>query len=401
MFRTKPHFETRDRIGGSPLKILFALPGLHRVARGAEVAFEEVARRIARRPGFEVTLIGSGPSRRDEPYRYVQSPCIARERFEKFPSIPCLRDHYAYEELTFAPGLIRAFSPMDFDVTVTCAYPYTNWALRLRRRNGWPRHVFVTQNSDWMIRLQNSEYKHFGCDGLVCINPEYYQRHRDHWPSALIPNGVDPKIFHPGMGDRQKLGLPADKPVVLMASALSSHKRVLEGIRAVSLLNHVYLVVAGEGEQRADVSALGNRLLPGRFRLIALPHSDMPALYRSANAFLHMSQQEPFGIVYTEALASGLPIVAHDRELTRWMLEDHAVLVDTSDLRAVADGLVSAMNLCGEENIRARHEMAQRRFSWESISEQYCLFFEKVAGVKSTHLEETHSKENRSEESAA
>jgi glycosyltransferase involved in cell wall biosynthesis len=389
MFRTKINFETPDRTGGTPLKILFALPGLHQVARGAEVAFEEVARRIATRPGFEVTLIGSGPRRRDEPYRYVQSPCIARERFEKFPSIPYLRDHYAYEELSFAPGLIRAFSPAQFDITVTCAYPYTNWALRSRRRNGWPRHVFVTQNSDWMIRLRNSEYKHFGCDGLICINPEYYQRHHDHWPSVLIPNGVDPKIFRPGLADRQKFGLPADKPVVLMASALSSHKRVLEGIRAVPLLEDAYLVVAGEGEQRADVLALGNRLLPDRFRLVSLQHADMPGLYRSANVFLHMSQEEPFGIVYIEALASGLPIVAHDRDLTRWILEDQAVLVDTSDQRAVADGLVRAMNQCGEGDIRARHETAQRRFSWESISEQYCLFFEKIAGVKSTSSEES------------
>ena len=232
------------------MKILFALPGLHRVVRGAEVAFEEISRHIARSPGFEVTLIGSGPRRPHEPYRYIQSACIVRERFEKFPSIPYLRDHYGYEELSFAPGLLRAFSPAHFDVTVTCGYPYTNWILRSRRRNRWPRHVFVTQNSDWMIRRQDWEFKHFGCDGLICTNPEYYQRHQDRWPSVLIPNGVDPRIFRPGPGDRQKFGLPEDKPVVLMVSALASFKRVLEGIRAVSLLKEAYLVVAGEGELR-------------------------------------------------------------------------------------------------------------------------------------------------------
>ncbi len=105
MFRTKSKFESRNRTGRMPLRILFALPGLHRVVRGAEVAFEEISRRIARRPGFEVTLIGSGPRRLDEPYHYVQSACIVREKFEKFPSIPYLRDHYAYEEISFAPGL--------------------------------------------------------------------------------------------------------------------------------------------------------------------------------------------------------------------------------------------------------------------------------------------------------
>jgi len=381
MFRAKSKFERRDRTGRRPLKILFALPGLHRVVRGAEVAFEEISRCIARFPGFEVTLIGSGPRRLDEPYHYVQNACIGRERFEKFPSIPYLRDHYVYEELSFAPGLMRAFSPADFDISVTCGYPYTNWVLRSRRRNRWPRHVFVTQNSDWMIRRHDREYRHFGREGLVCTNPDYYQRHQNHWPSVLIPNGVDPEVFRPGPGDRQRFGLPVDKPVILMVSALASCKRVLEGIRAVSLLKDEHLVVTGDGEQRADVAALGNRLLPDRFRLITVPRADMPSLYRSANVFLHMSQDEPSGIVYLEALASGLPIVTHDREVTRWTLEDQAVLVDTSNQRAVADGIIRAMNLCGEADVRARHEMAERRFSWQSISKQYCLFFEKVAGA--------------------
>ena len=382
MFRTKSKFESRNRTGRMPLRILFALPGLHRVVRGAEVAFEEISRRIARRPGFEVTLIGSGPRRLGEPYHYVQSACIVREKFEKFPSIPYLRNHYAYEEISFAPGLLRAFSPADFDVTVTCGYPYTNWVLRSRRRHRWPRHVFVTQNGDWMIRQQDWEYKHFGCEGLICTNPDYYQNHRNRWPSVLIPNGVDPDIFCPGPGERERFGLPGDKPVVLMVSALASFKRVLEGIRAVSRLKKEFLVIAGDGEQRADVVALGNRLLPDRFRLMTLRRADMPGLYRSANVFLHMSQDEPSGNVYFEALASGLPIVAHNRPVTRWTLEDQAVLVDTSDEREVADGISQAMCLCGKADVRARRELAQRRFSWDSIAEQYARFFEQVAGVE-------------------
>jgi len=364
------------------LRILFALPGLHRVVRGAEVAFEEVSRRIASRPTFDVTLIGSGSARPNEPYRYVRSACLARERFEKFPSIPCLRDHYAYEELSFAPGLLCAFSPAHFDITVTCAYPYTNWVLRSRRRNGSPRHVFVTQNGDWMIRSDHQEYKYFGCDGLICTNPEHYQRHRNRYPSVLITNGVDPTIFVPGSGERQRLGLPSDKPIVLMVSALTPFKRVLEGIQAISLLKEAFLVIAGDGEQRSEVVELGRRLLPNRFCLITLPRADMPALYRSANVFLHMSQDESSANVYVEALSSGVPIVAHDRPLMRWTLEDQAILVDTSDQRAVASGILEAICMCSETEVRARRELVQRRFSWESIAEQYCTFFEKVAGVE-------------------
>ena len=43
------------------MKILMALPGLHRVSRGAEVAFESVASGLAQSGEIEVTVAGSGP----------------------------------------------------------------------------------------------------------------------------------------------------------------------------------------------------------------------------------------------------------------------------------------------------------------------------------------------------
>jgi glycosyltransferase involved in cell wall biosynthesis len=232
-----------------PLRVLMALPGLHRITRGAEVVFEEVARAMARSGGgeaFDVTAVGSGPDRADEPYHYRRAGCVSRERFENWPSLPYLRGHYVYEELTFTPGFLASFSPGDFDVTVTCSYPYVSWAMRMRRRqHELPRHVFVTQNGDWMVRGKNWEFKHFACDGLVCTNPEYYERHKNRWRCALIPNGVHPEIFHPGPADRAAFNLPENRPVILMVAALIPSKRILEGIRAAAKVPDAHLIVAG------------------------------------------------------------------------------------------------------------------------------------------------------------
>ena len=72
------------------MRILFTIPGFHRVDRGAEVALGSVATELAR-AGDEVTVIGSGPPRPDKSYRYLHAGCIPRERFERFPSLPILR----------------------------------------------------------------------------------------------------------------------------------------------------------------------------------------------------------------------------------------------------------------------------------------------------------------------
>ncbi len=217
------------------MHVVFAHAGLHRVSRGSEIAFERVAEQIAIAGTHQVTMIGSGKPIAARPYLFKHVPVVKRERFERWPRMPFLRNEYMYEELTFAAGLAVSSVLIDADVTVACGYPYTNWALRCclgRKRR--PRHVFVTQNGDWAASDARGEPKFFYCDGLICTNPVYFERNRNRWRSVLIPNGVDSARFHPGVVDRRKFGFPADRPVVLMVSALQSNKRVLEAIRAVS-----------------------------------------------------------------------------------------------------------------------------------------------------------------------
>ncbi len=118
--------------------------------------------------------------------------------------------------------------------------------------------------------------------------------------------------------------------------------------------------------------------MPGRFHLLKLPREQMPALYRSADLFLHMSIDEPSANVYLEALATGLPIVTHDRPVTQWTLEDQAILVDTRDSTATTEAIVKAARGDVTSKIESRRALAERRFSWKSLAEEYANFFDKV-----------------------
>jgi glycosyltransferase involved in cell wall biosynthesis len=368
----------RDTAGR--LRVLFSLPGLHRVNRGAEVAFEEVASRLAGASDFDVTLFGSGGTRAGQPYRYHKLRGISRRFFRHFPRLPYVRDDYAWEELAFAPSLYLNYSPAHYDLTVTCGYPYSNWILR-RGRDGArrPAHIFVTQNGDWMAQARNAEFKHFSCDGLICTNPQYYERHRDRYRCALIPNGVDTATFRPGPADRAALGLHERSPVVLIVGALMPNKRVLDGISAVAQLPDVQLVVAGDGQQRRAVDDLGRQLLGERFRRVSLPRERMPELYRAADVLLHMAQDEAFGNIYVEALASGLPVVAHDTPATRWILQDQGHFADTSDKMSVVVALRAALDGGRNEGrVAARRALAEARFDWAIVARQYGEFFQDV-----------------------
>lgn len=350
---------------GNAVKILFALPGFHRFDRGAEVALLSVADAMAQ-AGEAVTVMGSGAARPGTAYRFVAVPSIARTRFERFPFFPPLRSETAWEDATFAAALLRRYDPSAYDAVVTCSFPFTHWALRRPARRK-PLQVFVTQNGDWPATSDRSEYRSFRTDLLVCTNPDYYAASEARWPCALVPNGVDLARFSPGPGERAALGLPAEGPIVLMVSALIATKRVMDGIRAVAALPGVHLVVAGDGPLRAEAQALADSLMPGRFRRVSLAAAQMPALYRSADAFLHLSLLESFGNVFIEAWASGLPVVGHDTPRLRWILGDNTrFLCDTEDQAALGNALKAALAQGAGEPAPGIE-----RFAWPTIAAQY------------------------------
>lgn len=359
-----------------PLRFLFALPGFHSEDRGAEIALLSVADQLAAR-GDAVLVIGSGPARSDVSYDYRRIPLVNRRKFERLPKFPPFRSETAWEDATFAFNLLRAYQPADFDVTVTCNYPFTNWVLQ-RGGPQRPRHIFVTQNGDWPATSHKAEFRFFDCDGLVCTNPDYEERNRDRWRTALVPNGIDPQRFRDARSDRPRFGLPEDRPVVLMVSAFIETKRVLDGMRAVASVPGAHFVVAGDGPLRDEVDALARQILPGRFTRLTVTNDAMPSLYRSADAFLHMSLQESFGNVYVEAMAAGLPIVAHDGARVRWIVGERDTLCDTTDRAQTSSAIAAALaHGPGAPDPRTAD------FAWESIARKYRDFAAQLVGAKS------------------
>jgi glycosyltransferase involved in cell wall biosynthesis len=363
------------------MRILIALPGLHRYDRGAEIAFIAVAKELSK-CGHSVTLIGSGAVRQGMPYQYLRALSVPREYFERCPSLPVLRNEYCYEELTFIPQLLFRYRPEDYDVTVTCSYPFTNWLLRRPVLGGIrPPHVFVTHNGDWppysqKIAVRQSEFRFFSCDGLVCINPDFFERNKDIWNCRLIPNGVDCDRFQPGRSHRREFGLPEDRLIVLMVSALIPNKRIEVGIEAVSRIPNAHLVIAGDGPLRDVIAATAKNLLKDRFTRLVIKPEQMPLLYQSADVFLQTSKDEPFPLVFLEAMACGIPIVGHDIPRVRWFVGDNEFLVNMDEPAEIAKTIQRAQATgLGGRNERIRRASA---LSWPKVAEMYESFFQDV-----------------------
>jgi len=182
----------------------------------------------------------------------------------------------------------------------------------------------------------------------------------------LIPYGIDPGMFHPGIEPGNKLKLNFERPVFLCPSALVAYKRIDLSIKAVSELDKGSLIVLGKGPLKKKLKNFGKNLLGKRFVLDSVSYSQMPTMYSMADVVtLPSDPQENSPMVYVEALASGKPIVATDAPRVRWALEDSAIYVDPTDIKSYAQALEKALH------IKVSPHKALEKFLWENVLIQY------------------------------
>ncbi len=142
-----------------------------------------------------------------------------------------------------------------------------------------------------------------------------------------LPPGVDEQTFHPGSGGprlRARLGL-TDRPVIVCVSRLVRRKGQDTLIEAMPhVLRRVpdaVLLIVGGGPYAAGLERLAaDTGVASSVRFTGpVPWSDLPAHYGAGDVFAMPCRTrrggldvEGLGIVYLEASATGLPVVAGD-----------------------------------------------------------------------------------------
>lgn len=129
----------------------------------------------------------------------------------------------------------------------------------------------------------------------------------------LLSRGVNTEVFSPAHRDealRHSWGAAPADFVVVHVSRLAAEKNypllfdAFARIRATQ--RGARFIVVGDGPLRKKLA----REFPWIHFTGFLPRADLARHYASADAFLYASMTETFGNVVTEAMASGLPVVA-------------------------------------------------------------------------------------------
>lgn len=187
------------------------------------------------------------------------------------------------------------------------------------------------------------------------------------WGSKVvkISNGIDLNKFSPA-GEKIKLDL--SKPVILSVGALVWYKHHEGLIRAVKEAGEGSVLIVGEGPLKSELEQLGKNLLGDRFKICNFDYEDMPKVYRACDLFsLPSWDREAFGLVYLEAMASGLGVVAPDDQSRREIVGDAGILTDVNIQAEYAKAIKEALDIDWQKRARTQAE----KFSWEKVAQEY------------------------------
>lgn len=221
-------------------------------------------------------------------------------------------------------------------------------------------------------------------DAILPISTYYRDGTEAHTTkTTIIPFGVDTQEFAPSRRSdrlRRELGLGPEHFMLLAVQRLAQVKRVDVLIRAMDEIRKQHpaavLVVVGQGEEQARLRALTAELgLHDHVRFAGYVQStSLAAFFASADVFVFHSMFETFGIVFAQAMASGLPIVAADTSCVPHVVTpENGILFPPGDLLAFTNAVLQLVHKPElRQNIgRLNRAKAQATFDWDFIAASY------------------------------
>jgi phosphatidylinositol alpha-1,6-mannosyltransferase len=229
---------------------------------------------------------------------------------------------------------------------------------------------------------------------VITYLAEYFRRRLTrplgpHPDLVQLTPGVDLETFRPGVDAtpvRERYGL-SGRPVVVCVSRLVRRKGQDTLLRAWPEVRRAVpdavLLLVGEGRYRAELEAMAQSLGVGRDVVFTggVPHGELPAHFAAGDVFAMPCRTrragmdvEGLGIVYLEASAAGLPVIAGDSGGAPDAVRDGETgyVVDGRDVAVLAERLIALLQ---DRALRARMGAAGRAWvetdwDWDVLAQR-------------------------------
>ncbi|MBC8161321.1 MAG: glycosyltransferase family 4 protein [Roseiflexaceae bacterium] len=194
----------------------------------------------------------------------------------------------------------------------------------------------------------------------------------------LVPEGVDLARYQQIAAETPR---QSDGRTILCVARQYPRKHIADLLQAMALVRErvpdACAVIVGDGPEHANLRALAAELNLGagvRF-LGALPDDDdVRRWYRRADIFCLPSVQEGFGMVFVEAMASGLPVVATTAAAIPEVVPRNraGLLVPPAYPEALAHALVELLNNPDQRATFGSYgQQHVQQYDWDRVARQF------------------------------
>jgi glycosyltransferase involved in cell wall biosynthesis len=180
----------------------------------------------------------------------------------------------------------------------------------------YSRHYRLSLLEPLILRYLRSLHRHTGCTLVPTAELAQQLRDRAFGCVEVLQRGVDTALFNPARRSaalRRQWGAGPDQLVCLYVGRIAAEKNILTAVSAFRAVQHTTpdarLVLVGDGPLSRTLA----RDNPDFVFCGMRRGEDLARHFASGDLFLFPSQTETFGNVVTEAMASGLAVVAYNQ----------------------------------------------------------------------------------------
>jgi len=197
---------------------------------------------------------------------------------------------------------------------------------------------------------------------------------------TVVPPGIDLKKFFPSKKDNSllnELNLPDNCKIILTVGRLSHEKNLemlIDSFNKISYDN-IYLLIVGDGPRRKYLEGIVKRLKLSKKIIFTGIRNDVERFYRIADLFVLTSIYEGFGLVYLEAMSSGIPCIGLKPDYPKIIVASNEIINDGTsgflvDPYSIDDLIEKICKIIDDENLKNKfgknsRKICEEKFSWE------------------------------------
>lgn len=198
--------------------------------------------------------------------------------------------------------------------------------------------------------------------------------------------GVDsefyPRTEEETRGIKQKYDL-SDQFLLFVGNVTprKNTQRIVEAFHASGLYRDLQLVLCGAQNYNSEktLASIKKLKLDQHVRLLNyVDKADLPALYSAATGFVYPTLYEGFGIPPIEAMACATPVLTGNTGAAPEVCGDDAILVDSCNIEAIADGMQQLLKKTEQDINRAKERVAS--YTWAQCAKQSISAYQQALG---------------------